>query len=43
MDTASGETRIARELNFRGDNDASWQRMTAFLAREIAVAEHTRN
>ncbi|MCJ2045256.1 DUF3280 domain-containing protein [Methylobacterium sp. J-078] len=43
VDTASGETRIARELNFRGDNDASWQRMTAFLAREIAAAERTRN
>ncbi|MFD1282699.1 DUF2380 domain-containing protein [Methylobacterium goesingense] len=43
VDTVSGETRIARELNFRGDNDASWQRMTAFLAREIAAAERTKN
>lgn len=39
VDTASGETRVSRELNFRGDTDESWQRMTAFLAREIGAAE----
>lgn len=39
VDTASGETRVSRELNFRGDTDESWARMTAFLAREIGAAE----
>ncbi|WP_244478040.1 MULTISPECIES: DUF2380 domain-containing protein [unclassified Methylobacterium] len=35
VETGGGATIFSRELNFRGDNDESWQRAEVFLAREI--------
>lgn len=43
VDTESGAARITRELNFRGDTDESWQRMTTFLTRDIVKELRTKN
>lgn len=37
VETRSGNTVFARELNFRGDNDEAWARAEAFLVGQIAT------
>ena len=42
VDAETGRVGLARDLNFRGDNDAAWQRAERFLMGEIRDAAPTR-